>query len=215
MFTGIIREIGEAIGFKKGGDISRLSVRSSVVYDDARIGDSVSVNGVCLTVTEKSMNILHFDVLLESLKRSGLGRLKANDKVNLEAALMPTDRLGGHFVSGHIDCTATIAERINLGDSVKMRFRVEEKWLKYVVPKGSVAVDGISLTVGEAGGDGFSVYLIPATLSSTNLDSKGIGDSVNIEFDILGKYVERLLENRKTHAQSRVSDGFLTEHGFM
>lgn len=211
MFTGIIEELGIVKTLGKKGSGYVLSVKAKKIPSDIKIGDSVSVNGACLTVIENVAGILKFDVSDETLKKTNIGELSASDKVNLERSLKVDSRLGGHFVTGHIDCTAKINQKEKIGDTVKIGFSLCADFSKYIVPKGSVAIDGISLTVGEVFKDSFSVYIIPHTLAHTTLAFKKQLDSVNVEFDILAKYVEKTLPGKE---KSNLSINFLTEHGF-
>lgn len=206
MFTGIIQEIGEVIEIKKiqGGAI--LKVKNDKIAVDSNVGDSISVNGVCLTVVKKDRNELIFDLSEETLKRTNLGNLKTGEKVNLEMSLTPQSKLGGHFVTGHIDTTGTIRTKTRIGDMIKMEFKVPEEIMRFLVEKGSIAVDGISLTVVDILKDGFTVVIIPHTAKITTMGFKDIGDIVNIEVDILGKYVARFLgfNNNKIDKDSRL-----------
>lgn len=206
MFTGIIQEIGEVIEIKKiqGGAI--LKVKNDKIAVDSNVGDSISVNGVCLTVVKKDRNELIFDLSEETLKRTNLGNLKIGEKVNLEMSLTPQSKLGGHFVTGHIDTTGTIRAKTRIGDMIKIEFQVPEEIMRFLVEKGSIAVDGISLTVVDILKDGFTVVIIPHTAKITTMGFKDIGDIVNIEVDILGKYVARFLgfNNNKIDKDSRL-----------
>jgi riboflavin synthase len=187
MFTGIVEELGTVVDVTD----TRLVVRGPLVTSDAAYGASIAVNGCCLTVTDLSDGTFAADVMVETFKRTSLGALKPGDPVNLERPLQAGARLGGHVVQGHVDGTGTI--RAREADGV-VRIAVPRDLARYVVAKGSVAVDGVSLTVVEAGEDEFTVSLIPATLALTTLGHKGPGDPVNIEVDVLAKYVERLLD---------------------
>ncbi len=214
MFTGIIEGKGKVLKVDHRGETRRLTIEFPSHLTDVQLGDSISINGVCLTVVEKEDQALKFDLSAETIKRSILGELKERDPVHLERALRFNDRLGGHFVTGHIDGIGVITEKKKERDFVNLRIRVPENVSKYVVPKGSIAIDGISLTVNEYRGSEILLTLIPYTLEKTTLMNKRTGDSVNLEADILGKYVERLLSHR-----SRKPDGldmsFLKEHGFL
>ncbi|MEU1216085.1 riboflavin synthase [Streptomyces sp. NPDC005791] len=193
MFTGIVEELGEVTAVEKLDDASRFRLRGPVVTEDAKHGDSIAVNGVCLTVVDLGENEFTADVMAETLDRSSLGALTAGSRVNLERPMALGGRLGGHIVQGHVDGTGRIIER-----------RVSENWeivkislpaglARYVVEKGSITVDGVSLTVVDAGSDHFTISLIPTTLALTTLGIKEPGDPVNLEVDVLAKYVERLL----------------------
>ncbi|GAA3451579.1 riboflavin synthase [Dactylosporangium matsuzakiense] len=193
MFTGIIEELGTVIGIDTLGDSARLSIRGATVTGDAAHGDSISVNGVCLTVVDNADGAFTADVMGETLTRSTLGALRAGSAVNLERAATVATRLGGHIVQGHVDGVGEIIGR-EAGDQWEtVTFALPEGLGRYVVEKGSITVDGISLTVMAVTGDTFSVGLIPTTLKLTTLGAKGVGERVNLEVDIMAKYVEKLL----------------------
>ncbi|GIF49525.1 riboflavin synthase alpha chain [Asanoa ferruginea] len=197
MFTGIIEELGEMVGWTATGDDSGLiAIRGKTVVDDLGHGDSISVNGVCLTAVEISSDGFTADVMGETLRRSSLGELKPGDPVNLERAAKLDSRLGGHLVQGHVDGVARITAREPAEQWTTVRFELPAAIRRYVVEKGSITVDGVSLTVMEAGDDTFAVGLIPTTLGLTTLGHKQVGDLVNLEVDIIAKYVERLLGKR-------------------
>jgi riboflavin synthase len=194
MFTGIVEERGRVrtITTFEGG--ARLEIEAATVLTDAEVGASIAVNGCCLTVVEHGDGWWAADAVIETLERTSLGALRAGDAVNLERPVRLADRIGGHLVQGHVDAVGTLAERRPLPDgSTRMRFRTEGPLLRYVVEKGSIAVDGISLTVAALHDDGFDVAVIPHTLAVTSLGEKQPGDPVNLEVDVLAKYVERLL----------------------
>ena len=193
MFTGIVEELGEVVELTWKGEGARLAIRGPVVTTDAGHGDSIAVNGVCLTVVENLGDVFTTEVMKESFDRSSLGGLRLGDRVNLERAVKVSDRLGGHIVQGHVDGVATITERIpgDLWETV--RFTLPGDLARYVVEKGSITVDGISLTVTEISAAHFAVSLIPTTLELTTLGRKGVGDKVNIEVDIVAKYIEKLV----------------------
>lgn len=188
MFTGIVEEIGRIGSTREGG----LRVSAVTVLDDLRVGDSVSVSGVCLTVTGVDETSFSVDVVPETLRRTTLGSLKAEDPINLERSLPATGRFGGHIVQGHVDGKATIRSIDTEGEARLVRFVGSSSIMRYVVEKGFVAVDGISLTVVDCDPTSFLVTLIPHTFENTTFNAKAVGDSVNIEVDILAKYVERL-----------------------
>jgi riboflavin synthase len=199
VFTGIVEELGEVVGVDAGDGLARLRVRGPLVTSDATRGDSIAINGVCLTVTTAQDGEFTADVIGETLSRSSLGVLRPGSTVNLERPLRPDGRLGGHIVQGHVDGTGTILARTPAAGWEVVRISIPDALARYVVEKGSVAVDGISLTVSGLGaGDGswFEVSLIPATLERTTLGWKQPGDVVNLEVDLLAKYVERLLAGR-------------------
>ena len=194
MFTGIIEELGSvrAIDRREGG--ARLEIAATKVLADARAGDSIAVNGCCLTVVDRGDGWWAADAVIETLERTALGSLEPDNPVNLERPLRLSDHLGGHLVQGHVDAVGHVAGRTQLADgSTRFRFSAPPDVLRYAVEKGSVAVDGISLTVAALGDDAFDVAVIPHTLAVTTLGYKGPGASVNLEADLVAKYVERLL----------------------
>lgn len=193
MFTGIIEELGEAIAVERNGDAARLRLRGPVVTQDARHGDSIAVNGVCLTVTGTGEGEFTADVMAETLNRSNLSVLAPGDRVNLERPMALGGRLGGHLVQGHVDGTATILSRTPGSAWETVVFSLPAALARYVVEKGSITVDGVSLTVAAVADDRFTVGLVPATLALTTLGLRQPGNPVNLEADILGKYVERLV----------------------
>ncbi len=197
MFTGIIEELGEVAELAGRGDSALLTVRTSVVGVDVPHGASISVNGVCLTVVaarnEGGRRLIDFDVMAETLDRSVIGRLQSGDAVNLERAVRVDGRLDGHVVQGHVDGNGEILGRTPGDGWESVRFSLPSQLARYVAEKGSVAVDGVSLTVTAVGPDWFEVGLIPETLRTTTLGQKSVGDPVNLEVDILAKYTERLL----------------------
>lgn len=193
MFTGIVEELGEVVELETHGDSALLVVRASTVAADARHGASVAVNGVCLTVVGASGARLSFDVMAETLKRSIIGLLRPGERVNLERAMPLGARLDGHIVQGHVDGTGVILSRTPGDAWDAVRFSVPAELSRYVAEKGSIAVDGVSLTVSAVDDEWFEVGLIPETLRATTLGVKQVGDAVNLEVDVLAKYVERLL----------------------
>ncbi|MER7500103.1 riboflavin synthase [Nonomuraea pusilla] len=193
MFTGIIEEKGEVVAVEPAGDSARLSVRGPVVTSDARHGDSIAVNGVCLTVVDVAGDVFTADVMKETLDRSSLGALAEGSAVNLERAVRADQRLGGHIVQGHVDGTAVLRSREPGERWDDLRFSLPEPLSRYVAEKGSIAIDGISLTVTTVDDDGFGVSLIPTTLKLTTMGERRVGDVVNIEVDVIAKYVERLV----------------------
>ena len=211
MFTGIIQEIGAVKGLSLSGDTYRLDIGSSQIYKSTAIGDSVAVNGVCLTVAEKKTGILHFDVMAETVRRSNLSELKPGNNVNLEGSLRADGTLGGHFVLGHIDCVGHINHIGKRRGEFIIKIEFDEAFSHLVVEKGSVAIDGVSLTVGAVGRGMLEVYVIPHTLKATTIGKKNNSDGVNLEFDIIGKYASRLKSVGNT---SRISEEFLRSRGF-
>lgn len=214
MFTGIVEEKGSIAAIKKGQKSSVVSIKGSIIFDDLKIGDSVAVNGICLTVTSIKDNIFTADVMPETLSRSSLGEVKIGGSVNLERAMAADGRFGGHIVSGHIDGTGEIINIKRDDNAVWYTIRTKPEIMKYIVEKGSVAIDGISLTVAKVSHDNFSVSIIPHTLKETVLSEKRVGSSVNLENDIVGKYVEKLLEVKKEQSESRITKEFLNSFGF-
>ena len=193
MFTGIVEELGSVVGLTEMADAAQLRVRSALVLDAAH-GDSISVNGCCLTVTSVEDGVVAFDVMQETLRRTTIGALSPGDPVNLERAVTPSTRLGGHIVQGHVDATAEVLSREESAHWTTVRLALPTELARYVVSKGSIAVDGVSLTVVDAGLDEFSVSLIPTTLAMTTLGTRAPGDRVNLEVDVVAKHVERLLQ---------------------
>ncbi|MGW9440412.1 riboflavin synthase [Streptomyces sp. NPDC055607] len=193
MFTGIVEELGEVVAVEKLEDASRFRLRGPLVTEGAQHGDSIAVNGVCLTVVEHGDGEFTADVMAETLKRSGLGALGVGSRVNLERPMAVGGRLGGHIVQGHVDGTGTVLERTPSEHWELVRVGLPAHLARYVVEKGSITVDGVSLTVVEVGDDWFTVSLIPTTLDLTTLGIKKSGDPVNLEVDVIAKYVERLL----------------------
>lgn len=220
MFTGIIEDIGDIKSIKHEGDSAVLVIHSSKIMDDVKLGDSIAVNGVCLTARSISGNEFTADVMAETLRRSSLGALKPGSKVNLERAMQLGGRFGGHIVSGHIDGTGTIVSMKREANAVWVEISADSKILKLIIEKGSIAIDGISLTVAYVDDKVFKVSVIPHTASETTLLMKKVGDIVNLENDTIGKYVEKLLQpfneqsSRKNDKKS-VSFETLIESGFM
>jgi riboflavin synthase len=194
MFTGLIEEVGEVLAWEPVGDSARITLRAPITAADAAHGASISVSGVCLTVVAQGPDRFTADVMAESIRMSTLGEREPGDRVNLERAALVTDRLGGHIVQGHIDGTATVLA-VTPGDAWQVvRFTLDPEHAPLVARKGSVAVDGVSLTVSDVGDDWFEVSLIPETLTATTLGALAVGDRVNIETDILARHVARLLQ---------------------
>ena len=194
MFTGIVEELGEVVYLADaGGDAAVLAVRGPMVTTDARHGDSIAVNGVCLTVIDNTGGVFTADLMGETLRRSSLGVLRPGSQVNLERAAAVNSRLGGHIVQGHVDTTGTLASVATEGEFAVYRWRFPVEFADLVVSKGSIAVDGVSLTIVEPDGSSFSAALIPETLRRTNLGNAHVGDRVNLEFDMIAKYVRNLV----------------------
>jgi riboflavin synthase len=198
VFTGIVEELGTVVSVQALGDAARLRLRGPLVVSDAVHGASIAVNGVCLTVVEHDSDGFTADVMLETLNRSSLGALEPGSPVNLERPVTLAARLGGHLVQGHVDGVGTITERVPGEHWELVRVSLPDGLGRYVVEKGSITVDGVSLTVVEAARESFTVSLIPTTLELTTLGRKAVGDPVNLEVDVVAKYVERMLEWRTT-----------------
>lgn len=211
MFTGIVEEMGSVKTLRREAGGARLTVSASTVLQGTAIGDSICVNGVCLTVVDMSASEFSSDVAVETLKVTNLGELKIGAKVNLERALQLSDRIGGHLVSGHVDAVGRIKGKREEGNGWRIFIEAPDPVLRYVIKKGSIAVDGISLTVADLDKAGFSIAMIPHTARLTTLGFKSAGDSVNLEVDIIGKYVERLFSGR---VESGVSLEQLKNAGF-
>ncbi len=217
MFTGITEEKGIIRQVTRGTAFFRLKIGCRRVLEDAYTGDSIAVNGICLTVTEKTSDGFSADVMPETMRRTALHQLRVSDPVNLERALRLSDRLGGHLVSGHIDGVGTIAARTEESNAIWLTLQADGSILKYIIEKGSVTLDGVSLTVARASSQSFAVSLIPHTAKTTTLGIRKAGDLVNIETDMIGKYVEKLMsfEHSEQTSKSRVTEDFLKENGFL
>lgn len=212
MFTGIIEEIGTVQAVQKNAASLALTVRARKILSDMREGDSIAVNGVCLTVTSFSAESFAVDVMHETLLYTALGRLHSGSPVNLERAMPANGRFGGHIVAGHIDGTGTILEVRKDGNAVWYTIRAGEDILRYIVKKGSVAVDGTSLTVAETAANRFQVSIIPHTAACTTLGLRHVGDTVNLETDCIGKYIEKLLDTPAP--QNGITQAYLEKFGF-
>lgn len=216
MFTGIIEDIGIVRNIKKGSESVVLSIGSDRIMDDVRIGDSIAVNGVCLTATTVSKDGFTADVMPETLRRSSLGELKRGSRVNLERAMSAGGRFGGHIVSGHIDGTGVVKSLKAEDNATWVTIEAERGILKYIVEKGSIAIDGISLTVAYVDDSCFKVSVIPHTASETTLLAKEPGDIVNLENDIVGKYIDKLIHFDETKTTGKGIDmNTLMENGFI
>jgi riboflavin synthase len=214
MFTGIVEDRGKVVRVEYRGREKRLAIGLPRHLTEVQLGDSINVNGVCLTVVGNKEQAIELDLSQETLQRTVLGELKEGDQVNLERALRLNDRLGGHIVTGHIDGIGVIAEKRKERDFFLLRIKIPESVARYVVQKGSIAVDGVSLTVNEYQGGEIQMTLIPFTIEKTTLEDKKVGDRINLEADILGKYVEKLLGQREKKS-GEVDRSFLEEHGFI
>ena len=214
MFTGIIEEIGTVKAINKKNNSCELIIQAKKIMEDLAIGDSVATNGVCLTVTKINGSEYHADVMNETLSRSNLGELSSLSKVNLERAMPANGRFGGHIVSGHIDGCGIITEIKQDGNAIWYTVHTTENLMKYIVRKGSIAIDGISLTVAKVTKETFSVSIIPHTAKETILFYKQKGDVVNLENDIVGKYIEKFLEIKQEVKTSNITREFLLKNGF-
>ncbi len=194
MFTGLVEDVGVVHEIVNNDVGATLRIESALISSDVKIGDSICINGCCLTVVAIDDDVMSFEAGTETLSRTNLGQLSLSSNVNLERSLRPTDRMGGHFVSGHVDAVGEVAERNDEGDWAEFWFAVPMELTQQMASKGSVAVDGISLTLVDVKSDRFSVALIPHTLENTTLGQRQIGDQVNIETDILAKYVQKQLQ---------------------
>lgn len=224
MFTGIVEEIGTVAAIARGSSSCQLKISCSKIMDDVKLGDSIAVNGVCLTATSVLANGFTADVMHETLNRSSLGSLKPGSHVNLERAMSAGGRFGGHIVSGHIDGTGTIKKLQQDDNAVWYTIQCGPNLMRYIIEKGSISIDGISLTVAKLTDTTFSVSIIPHTLKETILAEKKPGDIVNLENDCIGKYVEHLMNfdrntsadsaNKSAKKESKITMNFLAEHGF-
>ena len=220
MFTGIIEEKGTVASVRKGNVSSRITFSASKVLEDIHEGDSIAVNGVCLTATDITGSTFTADVMAETMRRSSLGSLKSGDRVNMERAMLCGGRFGGHIVSGHIDGTGTVTSLKREENAVWVTISADSSLLKYIVEKGSVALDGISLTVASVSDNDFKVSIIPHTGSETTLLSKQPGSIINIECDMIGKYVEKLMglnpeaTGNQVESKSRITREMLVRNGF-
>ncbi len=209
MFTGIIEEIGAVKGISRSSSGAVLKIRAGKIHADAKLGDSIAVNGVCLSVIQIDGSVLSFDVISETVKRTTLADLKANDSVNLERSLKADARIGGHFITGHIDYKGRINDIVKNQASIGFNISLPKEFSKFVVEKGSIALDGISLTVAAVSKDNLTVYLIPHTLKNTTFGINKKGDFVNVETEIIGKYVA------KDKVKASDFKDILKEYGYM
>lgn len=215
MFTGLVEELGKVKQIVRGTKSVRLSVFGSKILDGVKLGDSIAVNGTCLTVVDFSRDWFTADVMPETVDRTALAALKAGDTVNLERTLRVGDRLGGHIVSGHIDGIGTILTKEQNDNAIIVRIGAGPEVMRYIITKGSVAIDGTSLTIIDFGADWFTVSLIPHTAARTTVGLKIVGEPVNLEADMIGKYVEKLLGlQQTTKPVEKITMGFLEQHGF-
>lgn len=216
MFTGIVEEVGKICDIEKGALSAKVKVQCRKVLEGTKVGDSIAVNGICLTVTSLLGDSFTADVMAETMRRSSLSDLKVPGVVNLERAMAADGRFHGHIVSGHIDGTGKVSGIRQEENAVWYTISADTKILRYIVEKGSVALDGISLTVAKVTSQDFQVSVIPHTRQETALTEKKMGSLVNIECDMIGKYVEKLLSCKtEKEAESKITEGFLMEHGFL
>lgn len=216
MFTGIVEEVGTIKAIKDGANSAVLTISGDVIFSDLHLGDSVAVNGICLTVTVIEKNTFNADVMHETLNRTSLSKIKSGSIVNLERAMAANGRFGGHIVSGHIDGTGIISNIQKDDNAIWYTITADENILKYIVKKGSIAIDGISLTIAKVSKASFSVSVIPHTTKSTILSQNKIGDIVNLENDIVGKYIEKLNfhHNKSEEKQNIITKEFLIRNGY-
>jgi riboflavin synthase len=223
MFTGIIEGLGTITGIRPSSRLKHLSLDADFDLDQTKIGDSIAVDGACLTAVEVDGKHFEVDVSAETLAKTTLGKAKIGDRVNLERAIRLADRIDGHLVSGHIDGIGSITQRKSMGNAIYINIQVPESLFRYLIRKGSIAVDGISLTINDYSRDGFEVSIIPHTAKHTTLGIKKIGATVNIETDMIGKYVERFITERgdltlrkePVKRSASVNMKFLSETGFL
>lgn len=218
MFTGIVEEMGTLLKKQNGARSAVITVKADKVLENTNLGDSIAVNGICLTVTSLNKNSFDADVMSETMNKSTIGTLMLGDKVNLERAMAADGRFGGHIVSGHIDGTGTVQSITKDDNAVWFEIKADEKILRYIVEKGSITIDGISLTVAYVDDTVFKVSIIPHTMEVTILGNKKKGSLVNLECDLIGKYVEKLMFSRESSEidkKSSLSESFLMENGFI
>ncbi len=215
MFTGIIEELGTVLRLDRGSNSCQIRIQASKVLEDVKLGDSIAINGVCLTVTSFDQEHFTADMMAETLAKTNLKDLSSGQKINLERAARLGDRMGGHLVQGHVDAVGTIVEQQKVDIALVLKIKAPEEILHYLVDKGSVAIDGISLTVVKVWPDSFTISIIPHTAKMTTLGFKKPGDTVNLEADIIGRYVEKLLNKSQGKGKSALSPEFLAEHGFL
>ncbi|MGM0369875.1 MAG: riboflavin synthase [Bacillota bacterium] len=215
MFTGIIEELGEVNNIKRGNKAIVLTIKANKVVEDVKLGDSIATNGVCLTVTDFSETEFEVDVMPETMRKSSLGELNVGDQVNLERALKLSDRLGGHLVSGHIDGIGKITDKQRESNAILITITPDPELLKNIIAEGSIAIDGISLTVAELNSDSFVVSIIPHTKEVTTLPHKNIGDVVNLETDMIGKYVKRMMQFEEKQENKDIDMEKLKNNGFL
>lgn len=210
VFTGLIEEVGKIGEIRKGSDSTFLTVKASGVLKDIKVGDSILINGVCLTVKVVNLDSFSVDIISETLKRTNLAMLSTGEAVNLERAMKLGERLGGHLLSGHIDEVGTIEEKRGVKDNFILRISASQKIIRYIIPQGSIAIDGVSLTVVDCGYHNFTVAIIPHTAQATTLGVKKNGEAVNLEADLISKYAEKLLGKQG----GNITNDFLIKLGY-
>ena len=215
MFTGIVEELGEVKNIKRSSQAIVLTIKAEKVLEDIKLGDSIATNGVCLTVTDFNEQEFEVDVTPETMRKSSLGKLSIRDEVNLERALRLKDRLGGHLVSGHIDGTGKISAMQREDNAILITITPDPELLKYIISEGSIAVDGISLTVAKLTETDFTVSIIPLTNKETTLAQKKVGSIVNLETDMIGKYVERMMNFQEEEENNDLDMEKLRDSGFL
>lgn len=214
MFTGIVEEIGVIESINNSSNSIELLIKANKVLKDTSLGDSIAVNGICLTVTNLYPNSFTCDVMPETIQRSSLSSIKKGSFVNLERALSLSTRLGGHIVSGHIDATSKLLSIVKDANAIWFEIEIPKGLNKYIVEKGSIALDGISLTVAKVGNESFKVSCIPHSIENTILKFKNVSDPINIEVDVIGKYVEKMLQFKEEKKDSKIDREFLLKYGF-
>ncbi|VEF48784.1 riboflavin synthase subunit alpha [Bacillus freudenreichii] len=214
MFTGIVEEVGTVIRIDRKAKSFTIHIQAQRILEDVNLGDSIAVNGVCLTVTEFTRSSFQADVMPETFKATSLSMLSSGSKVNLERAMAANGRFGGHFVSGHIDGTGTLLDKKRVENALYMTIQIPEQFKVFVLEKGSIAIDGTSLTIFETEGEKITISLVPHTQNETILAGKNVGDPVNLEFDMLAKYIHRMVGNREGE-KKEITMGLLTENGFI
>lgn len=214
MFTGIVEEIGTVLRIERKAKSFTVHIQAEKILEDIQLGDSIAVNGVCLTATEITRSTFQADVMPETFNVTSLSMLSPGSKVNLERAIAANGRFGGHFVSGHVDGTGTLISKKSMENALYMVIQIPEKFQVFVMEKGSIAIDGTSLTIFETDGEKITISLVPHTQAETILAEKNIGDPVNIEFDMFGKYIYHMLESRK-EIKTGITMDKLLENGFI
>ncbi|ABS23042.1 riboflavin synthase [Bacillus cytotoxicus] len=214
MFTGIVEELGTVSTMKQSGDAMKLTIQARFILSDIKIGDSIAVNGICLTATSFTESHFTVDVMPETMKSTSLRMLKQHSQVNLERAMAANGRFGGHFVTGHIDGTGTIVSKKQHYNAIYYKIKMPNHLLRYCLQKGSIAIDGTSLTIFDVDDNSITISLIPHTVSESIIGTKEAGDIVNIECDMIGKYIEQFM-SQPTKRNNSVTESFLHENGFL